>query len=286
MKILVTGAGGFIGRHLVSSLRENHDVIAIAREPTGMDGVQELQIDLAQPVDLTALPARIDAVIHLAQSRRYRDFPDGADDVFAVNVDSTLQLLEYARRAGAQTFLFASTGGVYGYGYEKLSETDPVDPLNFYLSSKYAAELLIANYRRFFSTIVFRFFFVYGPGQAGMLVPTLVNRVLADETVSIDGNPGIRINPIYVGDAVRTFEPALALGQSGLFNIAGDEEVTLTDLVQIIGEITGRTPRIEHNDVTADGDLVGDNRQMKDALGIRPEMLLREGLARIADSAQ
>jgi UDP-glucose 4-epimerase len=284
VKVLVTGAGGFIGRHLIASLRAHHDVIAVARVPTGIGGVGGVDLDLSKKLDEQALPSQIDAVIHLAQSRRYRDFPDGADDVFAVNVDSTLQLLEYARNAGAQTFLFASTGGVYGYGYEKLSETDPVDPLNFYLSSKYAAELLIANYRRFFATIVFRFFFVYGPGQHGMLVPTLIQRVLADETIAIDGDPGVRINPVYVADAVRTFEPALNLGRSGLFNIAGDEELTLTDLVQAIGEVTGRKPQIEYGDATTAGDLVGDNTQMREVLGVRPETMLREGLAQVAEA--
>ena len=115
-----------------------------------------------------------DTVIHLAQSRHYRQFPERADDIFAVNVKSTFQLLDYARRAGAGRFLHASSGGVFGYSYEKFVETDPVNPLNFYLSSKYCAELMVGNYRDYFLTIVLRFFFAiplaaaigYGMGRA------------------------------------------------------------------------------------------------------------------------
>jgi len=276
--VLVTGANGFIGRHLLPVLANRYRVVAVARsEGPAAQGVEWVVHDLAEPLE-GVLPARADAVVHLAQSRRYRDFPDGAEDVFAINVQSTFRLLEYARRSGTRSFVFTSTGGIYGYSYERFAETDPVDPLNFYFASKYSAELLIANYQRFFPTVVLRLFFVYGPGQRGMLVPTLIDRVERGETIFVDGEPGLQVNPIYVGDAVRVFEPGLAAQAPGLFNVAGDETLTITDLVRVIGEVTGRQPAIEYRPADRAGDLIGDNAQMRNVLGVVPRTPLREGL--------
>jgi nucleoside-diphosphate-sugar epimerase len=288
VKILLTGAGGFIGRHLGRELAERHELIALVRR-RGSSGAwvsEEVVHDLLEPLGRGRLPDRVDAVIHLAQSEHYRAFPEHADDVLAINVVATHHLLEYARAARAAAFVYTSTGGVYGTSYERFVESDPVNPLNFYFSSKYSAELMIGNYRRFFPTIVLRPFFVYGPGQADrMLIPRLIHRVLAGETVTVDGNPGIRINPLFVTDAIRVFEPALELRDSGLFNIAGDEIVTMTELVRKIAEAAATNPVIEHVPATGDGDLVGDTSRMRDVLGVLPRVTLQDGLRETVRSA-
>lgn len=282
MRILLTGATGFIGSRLLPLLAERHEVVAIARQaPSEAGSAEWVEQDLGEPLDESRFPDRVDAVIHLAQSRHYREFPERAEDILAVNVESTFRLLEYARRVGAERFVFASTGGVYGYGYEKLVETDPVLPIDFYLTSKYIAESLIGNYRQFFRTVVFRFFFVYGPGQRGMLIPSLLDRVRSGETVTVTGDPGLRINPIYVDDALRVFEPALALDRSDVFNVAGDETIAVGELVARIGQILRVEARVEHVPATYEGDLIGDNARMKDVLGIHPQTLLEQGLAQL-----
>jgi UDP-glucose 4-epimerase len=290
VRILLTGATGFIGRRLLPVLAERHEVVALARTPppaaASEAGVRWVRQDLAADLDEAALPEAVDAVVHLAQSRHYKEFPERAEDIFAVNVHGTFRLLEYARRAGAARFLFTSTGGVYGHGSEHMEESDPVSPIDFYLRSKYAAELLVANYEGLLTTVVFRLFFVYGPGQERMLIPTLRARVAAGEEVRIHGDPGVRINPIHVDDAVRVFEPALALARGSTFNVAGDEAVTLTELVELLGAATGRAPQVSHDLASAPaGDLLGDNARMREQLGIVPRVGLREGLATLVSPA-
>jgi nucleoside-diphosphate-sugar epimerase len=277
VRILVTGAGGFVGARLLERLQGEHELYPVVRSAPD-DSREWIVQDLAEPLDLARLPERIDAVIHLAQSRRYREFPGGAEDMFAINVASTFHLLEYARRAGAQTFLLASTGGIYGYSYEALVETSPANPLNFYLTSKHVAESLVGNYQGLFRTVVFRFFFVYGPGQEGMVVPTLLEKVRKGDQISIAGRPGQRINPIHVEDAVSVFRPALELERSDVFNVAGDEIVSIRELVGLIEEATGEPAHVRHIDPEHDGDLVGDNSRMKDLLGVEPGLSLLEGI--------
>jgi len=288
-RLLVTGANGFIGRHLVPALSARHEVCAMVRAhaewPDAPDIPTVLQ-DVTRPLNPDAMPEAVDAVIHLAQSRHYKDFPERADDIFAVNVGGTFRLLEYARRAGARCFILASSGGVYGTSYERFVETDAVNPLNFYLSSKYSAELLTASYRRFFDTIVFRFFFVYGPGQTGMLVPRLLHRLLGGEQITIRGNPGIRVNPIHVRDAIRVFEPALALDRSEVFNVAGDETVTLAELVRLMERAADRKARITHVPSSSQGDLAADNRRMKEILDVLPQVTLLEGLKEMVRASE
>jgi len=207
LRLLVTGAGGFVGSRLVAELAPRHEVFAVARRPgPAIDGVVWIALDLARPLDPARLPAGVDSVVHLAQSRRYRDFPDGAADVFAVNVASTVALLEYARHAGVRSFVFTSSGGVYGFSYERFVEEDPVNPLNFYFGSKYSAELLIGNYGTLFHTVVLRPFFVYGAGQQGMLVPNLVERVLTDTEITIEGNRAC--------ESIRSTSPTLCVPSS------------------------------------------------------------------------
>src|SRR5689334_12024642 len=132
MRILITGATGFIGHHLVRKLCDKHQVFALSQRPPlalSSDRTIWIEQDLTRPLAADArLPESVDAVIHLAPSKFYKEVPDQSKNIFGVNVNRPFHLLEYARRAGVKQFIFTSTGGVYGYSYEKFVETDPVTP--------------------------------------------------------------------------------------------------------------------------------------------------------------
>lgn len=288
MKLLVTGGTGFIGSHLVDILSQKNELFCLiqgkdqARSSLDVEWVVQ---DLGSPMDETRLPDHIDAIIHLAQSRHYREFPERSLDIFSVNLRSTLSLLEYGRKIGISKFVYASSGGIYGYSYEKFMETDATNPINFYLTSKYCAELLVGNYNPFFHTVVFRFFFVYGPKQKGMLIPRLIENVRKGESIILYGKSGVRINPIHVKDAIKAFSPALETAVSGVFNIAGDEVVSIKELSERIGRWVGREPVLVYEKSAIPGDIVGDNSRMKSVLGVIPEISLNEGISELIRSS-
>src|SRR4051812_17570185 len=117
MNILITGAAGFVGSHLLAQLSGQHKLYAIARKVSAFHhpSTDWIEHDLTLPLDWNKFPKQVDVVFHLAQSRHYREFPEQVADIFDVNVRSTVELLDYARKVGATRFIYASSGGIYGH---------------------------------------------------------------------------------------------------------------------------------------------------------------------------
>jgi UDP-glucose 4-epimerase len=278
VKILVTGAGGFIAPHMIRRLVETgSEVFALAHRHVDVpDGTELVVRDLEQPLD-DGLPD-LDAVVHLAQANVA--FPDGARALFRVNSASTHDLLERARRGGATHFVYASSGSVYGLGDGVVDEDAPRRAGDFYAVTKRVGELLVESYAPFLTTTILRLFTPYGPGQAGRLVPSLVERVSDGAPVSLNAGGRPRLSPIYVDDVVRVIERALRSGRSATVNVAGDEVVSIAELAERIGTIVGREPVFEHTGAESAGDLVADNRRMKALFGSDRLVPLSEGIGR------
>lgn len=280
MKIVVTGATGLTGSALLRLLAGSHDVYALHRpgsEVGSTAGVSWIEQDLARPLE-AELPATVDAVVHLAQSRRYREFPDGAVDMFEVNSATTVRLLHYCCRAGGTRFIFASSGAIYPPGPRPVRENDTPKPSNFYAMSKLVGEQVVDQFRDVLTVATLRFFFIYGPGQRNMLIPGLAAKVQAGEPIPVAGAQGIRINPIYVNDAAAAVAGALELAQSGVFNVAGDEIVAIGDIATTVGEEIGVEPTFTHG--PAQPDLIADTQRMREQLA-RPAVGIRDGLRRL-----
>lgn len=286
MRILLTGVTGFLGGRVAERLADDHDLFGLGRKAGDDPRMEWIEHDLAEPLRGAALPGSIDAVAHLAQSRRYGEFPDGAADVFAVNVRATADLIDWARLAGAARFVFVSTGGVYDSS-ELAREDDALAPrrdggaLSHYVNSKLAAEALVASYAAELAVTVLRPFWIYGPGQSEKLIAQLARRAVAGEAITVKGNPGMRLNPIYVDDAARAVASALLADRHGCFNVAGGEAVTMRELAELVNAAAGGG---EIESVKEDvRDLVADTSRMRDLLGAPPETTLEEGVAALVD---
>jgi nucleoside-diphosphate-sugar epimerase len=282
MRVLVTGASGFVAKHLVPSLARSHDVFALThdagRAPEAA-GVETLIVDLRQ-LDDASLP-NVDAIVHLAQANV--PFPDGARDLFAVNTASTLALLEHGRSCGAARFVFASTASVYGFGDRPWTEEDPTAATDFYSATKLAGERLVRAYDGFLGTTIMRLVAPYGPGQRNRMIPRLIESVHEGRAITLNEGGRPRMNPIFVGDVVRLVEASLESDGSQLVNVAGDEAASIRELAEAIGRVVGREPVFEPGQNAAPGDIVCANERMRAAFAIGELTPLAEGLARASE---
>ncbi len=257
-RILVTGANGLLGKHTVEYFKNDYEVHAIVRNIPA-DAVKEVNYhvhDFKGNWSTEELPENINTIFHLAQSELFRDFPDHAIDVFNVNVTSTVKLLDYARKVGAQRFVFTSTGGLYDRSLDAVSENSPINTfgaLGNYFATKLCSEILTHNYTNYFDVTLLRLFFMYGKGQRrSMLIPRLVDNIKSGNPIKLTTNGGIQINPVHVSDVVKVLESLLETNGSYTFNVAGPETLTLREITELIGNKMGKELKYEYSDGHAD----------------------------------
>ncbi|MDX5337580.1 MAG: NAD(P)-dependent oxidoreductase [Cyclobacteriaceae bacterium] len=271
---LVTGANGLLGRQLAKHLSDYGIQVygLVHQEPEEkIEGVEYLVVDLDSNWSTDSLPIKVDTIVHLAQSAHFREFPEKAMSVFQVNISSTARLLDYGRKVGIKSFVFASSGGVYGFGNQAFHENSALTSpgqLGYYLGSKLAGEVLVQSYAGVFVVNVLRFFFIYGPHQKkGMLMPRLMDSILHHRPISLQGQEGIRINPIHVEDASLATYAAILRTDSAVYNISGPEILSLKTVAHQMGDYLGIEPEFTFVDGEAK-DLIGDNSAMKSYLHI------------------
>lgn len=254
MQLLVTGASGFIGRRLVRRLAKQHTVFIVARPEAVATlpwegNITPISWDLQNPAPKDALPESMDGIVHLAQSRRYRDFPGSAVHMMSVNVNAAVHLADYGQRVGARHFCLVSSGSVYEPYDTPLTEAAALLPTSFNGASKLAAELLTGVYRSCMPVFIPRLFFPYGPGQTDKLIADLIDRVRQDTPLIIDAQgAGPWISPIYVDDVVDILVASVEQRWEGIVNIAGPEAISLHGLGTLIGRILDRVPRFQQTD--------------------------------------
>jgi UDP-glucose 4-epimerase len=286
--VLVIGGSGFLGQHVVRLLSEADRPVYATRHATREtpDGehIRWISCDLTSATATEHWPTNCETVVFLAQGRKHRQFPEGASEVFGVNVEGIFRSVEYARRAGAKRFVYVSTGSVYGPGTRPLAETDPIDIASanrsFYPATKLAGEILLQPYRRLLPIVTLRLFVPYGPGQpADMLMPQLAAKVQSGQPIFLNGAEGLWANPVYAEDVAETIRRAMSLNESATLNVAGPEPVSLRSIGQTLSKVLARPVEF----ASQEGEppyLVGDVSALKKTLGWAPPTGLEAGLRR------
>ncbi|MFM2064437.1 MAG: hypothetical protein RLZZ507_4108 [Cyanobacteriota bacterium] len=304
-KIIVTGAAGFIGSHLVNTLlQQGEEVIGIDEFNDYYDPLFKrknianfenspnftlVEGDI-QFLDLPKLFQDVEIVYHQAAQAGVRNsWGQGFRAYTERNINTTQVLLEAAKDAPhLKRLVFASTSSVYGDA-ETLPthEEIPPKPVSPYGITKLAAERLCGLYHKNFGVpfVSLRYFTVYGPRQRpDMAFHKFFKAVLQDEAIPVYGDGQQTRDFTFVSDAVAANLAAAtapeAVGE--IFNIGGGSRVVLTEILDTMEEIVGKPIKRNHIE-KAMGDArhtAADVSKARKILGYCPQVSLREGLTK------
>lgn len=282
-RILVTGASGLVGGAFIRALPRDVELVLLGRGAPRdcVRPVHSIEHNLCAS-SLPSLPDDIDTIVHLAQERDYRTFPERASPIFAINTAATLQLLDWGRANGVRRFVLASTGGLYAPSITPVTEKSLLaisnSPLAFYFGTKRSAELLAQSFQALMTITILRFFFVYGAKQTStMLFPRLIASIREGRPLQLTGRDGLTFNPIHAKDAGAAVAAAMSLEDSLLINVAGPEVVTLRSLGEKIGTLVGRKAKFEGSTDAASPSMVANIELMRRHL-CTPSIRLADGL--------
>lgn len=290
MRVLVTGASGFLGGALTRDLRQNNfEVISASRSAQG-SGFSHIQFDLANEHGWHNLPNEIDAVVHCA-AYIPSDFSsiEESEHLWRVNVLGTLRLLKWARTNGARKFIYCSSHSVYRRPLPyPINEDHPAYPSYAvpYAVSKLAAEIFTTSLRNdVLSACSMRLSSLYGLGMRSSNVVThFVALAQAGETIEIKPHPKSQLDLLYIEDACQALRLSLShVLLNSVYNVGAGKGTTLEGLAQACWQIfgTGDQPKIVCSEAIPQSHSVLDITRARRDLGYQPVVDIRSGLRKM-----
>lgn len=304
VSVLVTGADGFIGSHLVEELvARGARVTALAQynsfnywgwleEIPVLDRVRVVSGDVRDPHFCADLLRGVEVVFHLAALIPIPYSYRAPDSFVDTNVRGTLNICQAARGAGVRRLIHTSTSEVYGTAQRvPIDESHPLNAQSPYSASKIGADAIALSFYHSFElpVVVARPFNAYGPRQsARAVIPAIVSQIASGAREVRLGDLSTTRDFTYVEDTARGFAGIAELdgGLGEVFHIGSGEEISIGDLFQTIAGLMESDARVVQDPerMRPAGSevlrLCCDNRKLYEAAGFRPCVPLREGLAR------
>jgi dTDP-glucose 4,6-dehydratase len=297
MRIVITGAAGFIGSHLSESLlAQGHSVVGIDNLLTGdLANIEHLtgQDFVFVKHDVTKyilVDGPVDVVFHWASPASPIDYLEWPIPTLKVGALGTHNALGLAKAKGAR-FVIASTSEVYGDPLEHpqretyWGNVNPVGPRGVYDEAKRFAEAITMAYHRYHGvdTKIVRIFNTYGPRMRindGRAVPTFIAQALRGEDVTIFGSGGQTRSFCYISDLVDGILRLMASSENDPVNIGNPHEMSIEDMARLVIKMTGSSSQVVFRPLPADDPKVRrpDITRARTLLGWEPKVALDEGL--------
>ena len=300
-KVLVTGAGGFIGSHLAERLVElganvrglvHYNALAsqgwLSRSPQRKQ-IEIIAGDICDRDSVRQATQGIDIIFHLAALIAIPYSYSAPGSYTRTNIEGTLNILRCALETGAERVIHTSTSEVYGTARrEPIDEDHPLQGQSPYSASKIGADKLAESFHLSFELplVIVRPFNTFGPRQsARAVIPTIITQCLTKQVIQLGSlHPTRDLN--YVGNTVDGFvRAALADGALGkTINLGSNRKISIGDLAKLIASLANRSITVEEDqkrirpNKSEVGCLLADNTLARTLLGWEPKVTLEEGL--------
>lgn len=303
MRVLITGAAGFLGSHLTDRfLSDGHSVVGLDNFITGnpdniahLIGHERFEFVRHNISTYTYVAGPLDGVLHFASPASPVDYLEHPIATLKVGALGTHNALGLAKAKGARFFL-ASTSEVYGdpqvhpQPESYWGHVNPVGPRGCYDEAKRFAEAMTMAYHRYhgIDTRIVRIFNTYGPRMRprdGRVVSNFIVQALTGEPLTIYGDGNQTRSFCYVSDEVEGLYRLFMNGDSDPTNIGNPNEFTVRQLAELVVELTGTRSQIVSRPLPTDDPKVRqpDITRARTMLGWEPQVALREGVLRTID---
>lgn len=291
MKIIVTGAAGFLGRHLCRALRQDgHELKLLDLKPN-----PDFETAIADVRDAAAMEREIrdaDVVFHLAALIEAGESVKNPQAFVDSNITGSLNILEAMRKNEVKTLAFSSTAAVYGEPQIiPITEDSRTMPINPYGVTKLALEGLLSSYvaSHGLTGIALRYFNLYGPEEhhepETHAIPRFIKQIYNGEEVTVWGNGEHQRDYIHVKDIVSAHLKALSLateqpGKYHYMNLSTERPTSVLEIVRLIESVLGKPANIKHFPPRAGDPMVlyADATKAKTLLNWQAEVSIEAGL--------
>ena len=304
MKVLVTGAEGFIGSHLTELLlKKNYDVTALAQynsfndlgwlERISKEDNKRLNIisgDIRDPFFCHNLTKDVEIVFHLAALIAIPFSYLAPESYFETNAKGTLNICDSCVKNNVQRLIVTSTSEVYGTAeYVPIDENHPLNAQSPYSASKIAADAISTSFFNSFDlpVTIARPFNTFGPRQsARAIIPNIISQILSNNEFLKVGDTSPTRDFTFVQDTCQAFleiaNSKKTIGET--INIGTNVEISINDLITLIKDITGSNIQIKQEEKRKRPKksevfrLVCDSTKLKELTGFNPDTNLKDGL--------